>query len=44
VRASERLHLREAVKLKTNVPRDDWHWSLGDWRRKVGHEGNENAT
>lgn len=19
----------------------DWHWSLGDWRRKVGHEGNE---
>ena len=19
----------------------DWHWSLGDWRRKVGHEGSE---
>ena len=19
----------------------DWQWSVGDWRRKVGHEGNQ---
>jgi hypothetical protein len=29
----------------SNVNQDtfysDWHWGLGDWRRKVGHEGNE---
>jgi hypothetical protein len=40
------VNLMEQVpSLTSNGAQDtfypDWHWSLGGWRRKVGHEGNE---